>query len=171
MSEFNPHLVNEWVSDEEAEVVMGSEDEELCLLAACPRTQSSRTPGSKTKSSLICLRQGDCSQLPPHNGILAQQSQPGPEFSLLLFLPEDFLLASAMEGFYLFVIFNKKWLRQHGVRLMCPKKQTCSLSGFVFFYCFWNPAFLLSCWLGLQGSTTFPEMEYLFGDDWKNKAG
>lgn len=61
---------------------------------------------------------------------------------------KDFLLTSAMEGFYLFVIFNKKWLQQRGVRLICPKKQTCSLSSFVSFYYFQNLAFvfLLLAW-------------------------
>lgn len=75
-----------------------------------------------------------------------------------------------MGGFYLFVIFNKKWLQQQSVRLMCPKKQTCSLSGFVSFYCFWNPAFLFSLLAWVSGWYWFLSSGLLFGVNWKKQS-
>lgn len=140
MNEFNQKLAH-GVSNGEVEIV-GSEGEELCQSLACAQTQSAWTPGSKIKSAGITELGGLFTTHPPQLNL-------GPAIStwtLVLFttILTKRRLTSVMEGFYLFVIFNKKWLWQCGVRLMCPKKRTCSLSGFVFFYCFWNPAFLFS---------------------------
>lgn len=107
-----------------------------------PQTQSPWAPGSKIRSLLIYIRQEGWSQLK------LPQLNLGPAISawtwtlFTAICTKDFLFTSAMERFYLLVILNKKWLQQRGVRLMCPKKQTCSLSSFVSFYYFQNPAFI-----------------------------
>lgn len=128
------------VSDREIEAVSSPLGEEFCLSPACPHMQSPWAPGDQSWSSLVCLRQAGCSQLPPLQLSLGSPNSAWTKFPLLT----RRLLPSATAGFCLSVIFNKKWLQQHGVRLMCPQKQTWLPSGSVLFHGFWKAPSLSS---------------------------
>lgn len=158
------------MSDGEVEEVVDSEGKKLSLQPASKQ----RVPGHLGAKSghilYIWNRWTDDNSPPPPQLTQGTAISPRPEFSLLLFSPKDFL-HQLWRVFYLFVIFSKKWLQQCSVKLMCPKKQTCSLVLFSFI-AFEIQHSSFRCWPRITGQCWFLASGLCIWD-WlkKNKAG